>query len=184
MSLRLMLRSTWQCLPRLSRLLSEIPLQPAMSKLCRLLHFWATNRTPLSLIFLHPATDKISSLRQFFAINFNPLSLIPWHFSTFSSFRSGQFLAIKLRPRFETCFRPAMFSLCKRWQERPTWLKASSVIGSHWSPDRSILWIPIEYEVTALTVSSVTCCVAPQNLKSTSRQNNESLQRLFHRLQA
>lgn len=183
MSLRLMLLSEWQCLPMLLRLLSETPPQPAMLKLCKFVHFWATNLTPLSLILLQRASERTLSSQQFFATDLIPLSLMPSHFSMFSSFSRGQFLAIKPSPRLVTLFRPAIFSLCKRWQKRAMWPIASSVIGSQWSPDRSMLWIPMEYDVTARTVSSVTCCVALQNAKSISRQNTESLQRLFHLLQ-
>lgn len=178
-----MSRMAWQHWPRLAKLLSEILLQPAILRLCRFVHFCATNCSPLSLIFWQRATERTVSSLQRLAMYLMPLSVIPRHLSMFSSFRREQFLAIRLSPWSVTLRRPATFSLCKRWHERATWPRASSVIGSQWSPDRSMLWIPNEYDVTALTVSSVSCCEALQNEKSTSRQNKESLQRLFHRWQ-
>ena len=182
MSLRLIFRNEWQCLPIVMRLVSETPPQPAMFKLCRFVHFLAMNLTPLSLILLQDASERTLSRRQFLAIDLIPLSLISPQFSTFSSFRRGQFLAIRVSPRFVTLSLPDMFNFCKRWQKRATWPMALSVIDSHWSPEKSMLCIPIAYDVTALTVSSVTLWEL-QNEKSTSRQNNESLQRLFQRLQ-
>ena len=178
-----MSRNKSQCFPRVVKLLSVILLQPAMLRRCKFLHSCATKHIPLSVILWHLATERLFSSRHRLAIDLIPLLLISWHFSTSSSFKRGQFLAITVSPRLETFVRPAMFSLCKRGQERATWPMASSVIGLQWSPDRSILWIPVEYEVTAFTVSFVIGWAVPQNLKSTSRQNKESLQRLFHRWQ-